>query len=699
MRKQPLHTLLGLCWAVVLLSGLAGCAAEQAATQVKDGQEYGVTSSQVWRGRWWNYYERGSSYAAGAFWNEARRDLQEAIKQRGEDQRRARTYGLHFVDYFPHRELGVVYYGQGRYNEAIRELETSLRQAETAKAKFYLNKARRGQIEQSQGDTTPPQIVFADLPDGLLTRAFTLPVRGQVTDNTYVSAISVQGQPQFIEVAEPQVSFSHEVTLHDGVNMIEMVAVDLLGNLTRQQRTVILDRQGPLVSLSRVEALAGAGRGAQVRVEGLCSDSHGVARFVLAGQPLPLPAGQDSPFRTDIILQPGVTSLAFEATDTAGNVTRGTLALAPSQTLSQGHPKARWAAWRALLNHHHANASGPLTLFPVTWQPAPLRLAQRPDSATPTIKFTNLAAQQTTYYDAVYLEGQASDATAITALRLNGENLLRREGQQVFFGYNAMLQPGENRFVVEATNKQGQTTKQEAVVQRKVAEVKRLDARLRLSLLPLEKKGSGGGVAEAVYDQFLTALLNQERFQIVEREQIEAILREQKLAQTALVEADTAAKIGKIAAADGIIVGSVTEMQNSLEVFVRYVDVETGEVVATEDVYGEELTLRTLRPLMEGLALKMRQRFPLVQGLVLKTDAQKVFVDLGNKQIKKYMKLLIFREGESIKHPVTGQVLGAPTEVVGEIKVEAVFDDLAQGALRPQKTPVEIKQLDKVITK
>ena len=62
--------------------GLVGCAVNQGKVYVKDGKEYGVTSSQVWRGRWWNYYERGSSYAEGEFWPEAIADLQEAIKQR-----------------------------------------------------------------------------------------------------------------------------------------------------------------------------------------------------------------------------------------------------------------------------------------------------------------------------------------------------------------------------------------------------------------------------------------------------------------------------------------------------------------------------------------------------------------------------------------------------------------------------------------
>jgi hypothetical protein len=196
-----------------------------------------------------------------------------------------------------------------------------------------------------------------------------------------------------------------------------------------------------------------------------------------------------------------------------------------------------------------------------------------------------------------------------------------------------------------------------------------------------------------------TTLFNQERFQLVEREQLEAILREQKLSQTALVDTETAVKIGKIAAADGILIGSVTETPNALEVFTRFVDVETTEILAAEDIYGEDVNLHTVRLLLEGLSLKLRQRFPLVQGLVLKVDNQKLFFDLGNKHIKKYMKLIVFREGEAITHPTTGQVHGAPIEILGEAKVEAVFDDLSQGILQPQKSRGEVKQLDKVITK
>jgi hypothetical protein len=691
--------------ASVMLLGLVGCAVNQGKVYVKDGKEYGVTSSQVWRGRWWNYYERGSSYAEGEFWPEAIADLREAIKQRDADQRRARTYGFHFLDYFPHRELGVVYYRLGRYADAIHELEISLQSAETAKAKFYLNKARRNQLEQTQGDTAPPRILAESPQDGLLTRQFAITVKGRAEDDTYVSAIAINGKAQFIELAEPRLSFAQEITLRDGTNTIDIVAVDLLGHMAHQQLSVTLDRQGPLVSVSRVEIQRGAST-PQARVEGTLSDANEVIRFVLAGRHVPLQAGREVEFREEMPLIPGTAGLPFEAEDTAGNVTRGVI------TGTSGAPGSRQGTLSSLTRRASllwlplppgelwgtGSSPWPTSLLPVSMRAAPLRLAQS-GSHAPVIKFTNLVAQQTTYYDAVYLEGQVAHTSPLTNLTLNGENLLRREAQQVFFGYNAVLQPGENCFVVEAADKGGNTARQEAVVHRKVVEVKRLDRRLRVSLMPLEKKGSATVVADTVYDQLFTALVNQERFQLVERGQLEAILREQKLSQTALVDTATAVKIGKIAAADGILLGSVTEAQNALEVFTRFVDVETTEILAAEDVYGEDVTLPTLRFLLEGLSLKLRQRFPIIQGLVLKVENQRLFFNLGHKQIKKYMKLVIYREGEPIKDPITGQVLGAPTEVLGEAKVEDVFDNLSQGIMQQLKAPGEVKQLDKAITK
>ena len=110
--------------------------------------------------------------------------FQAAIQQRHDDQRHARTYGMHRSDYFPHRELGIVYYRQGRHPEAIDELTTSLSSVDTAKAKFYLNRARRSFLQQTRRDTAAPRIVFTTPPDGLLTNRLSVTVAGYAEDDT-----------------------------------------------------------------------------------------------------------------------------------------------------------------------------------------------------------------------------------------------------------------------------------------------------------------------------------------------------------------------------------------------------------------------------------------------------------------------------------------------------------------------------------
>jgi hypothetical protein len=130
-----------------------GCVkAEVTESCIKEGRRYGITKG-LFQGRWYHYYERGLSFAEGHCWGKAERDLREALKQRDDgDRRRARTYGMHFIDYFPHRELGIVLFNQNRYADAIRELEASLNTAVTAKAEFYLDQGRKALILSQTSD-------------------------------------------------------------------------------------------------------------------------------------------------------------------------------------------------------------------------------------------------------------------------------------------------------------------------------------------------------------------------------------------------------------------------------------------------------------------------------------------------------------------------------------------------------------------
>ena len=73
-------------------------------------------------------------------WNRAIDYFKEAIKVRPTDTKRIKTYGMHFIKYFPHRELGICFYHIGQYDMAKRELKLSMRQQYSARAQEYLSK-------------------------------------------------------------------------------------------------------------------------------------------------------------------------------------------------------------------------------------------------------------------------------------------------------------------------------------------------------------------------------------------------------------------------------------------------------------------------------------------------------------------------------------------------------------------------------
>ena len=139
------------CLGLSSLLACAGCGREQAVVpQIKDGVTYGITNVPF-RHRWWHYQERGLSWARGGFWEYAETDLRACLRLRQEDSRRARTYGMHFVQCFAHRELGAVLLAQGQLDEAEQEVRLSLEQEPSAKALALLKEIEQARAAVSGG--------------------------------------------------------------------------------------------------------------------------------------------------------------------------------------------------------------------------------------------------------------------------------------------------------------------------------------------------------------------------------------------------------------------------------------------------------------------------------------------------------------------------------------------------------------------
>jgi FecR protein/Glucodextranase, domain B len=116
-------------------------------------------------------------------------------------------------------------------------------------------------------DQTPPRIEF-ETPPPAVTAIEWLPLRGRVDGGV---ELLVDGQPaQLIEEA-----FDQTITLQQGANQMELVASDLVGNVSVEKLEIFLDQQPPELVRESLSPDRASG-GDAVTVEVVASDASGM---------------------------------------------------------------------------------------------------------------------------------------------------------------------------------------------------------------------------------------------------------------------------------------------------------------------------------------------------------------------------------------------------------------------------------------
>ena len=654
---------------------LSSCAVhEPQSSYTIDGKSYGKVRG-VFRYKWWNYYERGLSFADGRFFEEAAGDFKIAIAKREKDQRMARTYGMHFVDYFPRRELGIVQYQLGNLEAAKEELSRSLSQYPTAKARFYLDRVRKGLIEKKGGRAPAPRLTV-NFPKGdAWTREDPVLISGTARDDNYIAAITVKGASLFMEGTQQQVSFSTPLELGQGRHMIEVEAKNLMGKTTRRSVVIHVDRQGPIITVEDLSVDA-ASPEKRSTLQGYIYDEAGVTELIINGTVVPIHKGLEVSFVQELPFNSGVVEVV--AVDRLGNRTTAQIDI----TLSSYRPKPLMLAFAG------ADLSGLLVAG----------LFGPKDTQAPRISLKGWADSdsQTVYINKLYLDGHAADEGTIESLTLNGRPIMRRSGKRIFFNQVVRLKKGKNTITIEARDDAGNVETRELVVERHIPKALQLAERLSMTVLPFDQKGNVSEASLSFQDNLMDELVNRNRFRMVERDKLDLILQEQKLSRSRLIDKKTALKLGRLVAAQTVITGSIIETGIGVEIVGRVIDTETSEILASEDVYDEVKDLHGLRTLADGMAIRFHRRFPLLSGTVIKQKGKWIFTDIGDEKIGLHGRLIVYRE-EPIKHPVTGKLLGTDNEILGRARVVQVMPGMSKAEIL-DGNPTSIQPLDKVIS-
>lgn len=262
----------------------------------------------------------------------------------------------------------------------------------------------------------------------------------------------------------------------------------------------------------------------------------------------------------------------------------------------------------------------------------------------------------------------------------------------------------------------------------------------RVAVMDFEDKTGHGGwhIGSGMADMLTTALVKSGKFMVIERQQLDKIMKEQSLGMSGAVTPQSAAQVGKLLGVELMVTGSVNEFGeksskvggglgskmsgklgglNRLGVSdktarvgldVRLVNTTTGEIVAADgiaeeeskkgvDVGTDEFNFSNDTHFDETLAGKATRKavnkvVDMITGamdkvawtgMVLKVNPDKTLMlkpgALGG--VKVGDKFTVYSKGEEVIDPDTGLSLGAEESQAGTIEVTEAKDQYAKAKI------------------
>jgi curli biogenesis system outer membrane secretion channel CsgG len=250
----------------------------------------------------------------------------------------------------------------------------------------------------------------------------------------------------------------------------------------------------------------------------------------------------------------------------------------------------------------------------------------------------------------------------------------------------------------------------------------------RIAVVNFEDKARyGHNIGQGIADMLVTKLVESDQYLVVERNELDALLKEQGLGQSGLVTQQSAAKVGQLLGVEMIVTGSVSEFGEKkskvgggigslggfnigvatktarVAVDIRLVNTSTGEIIAAKSADGEDSSTgldnvgiedvnfhnsETWNNTQLGIASRIAiekcveyinegmSGIPW-EGKIIKASGSTIYMKPGSKGgVQPGMKFVVYRPGEELIDPDTGLSLGSEESKIGEIEY---LSDVADG--------------------
>lgn len=241
----------------------------------------------------------------------------------------------------------------------------------------------------------------------------------------------------------------------------------------------------------------------------------------------------------------------------------------------------------------------------------------------------------------------------------------------------------------------------------------------RVAVVDFEDRANyGHNIGRGIADMLVTSLVKTDKFMVMERDQLDAVLAEQGLGASGTVTPQSAAEIGKLIGVELIVTGSVSEFgekQSSIGgsipgiggkiskrearsvVDVRMVNTTTSEIVLAETAEGkvssssvdavrfedidfgnptswdQTILGKAARESVEKCVKyvdKAMEGIPWSGKIIKANDDGTVYMKPGSQGgVQPGMEFVIYSKGEELIDPDTGISLGSEEAMIGKIKV------------------------------
>ena len=255
-------------------------------------------------------------------------------------------------------------------------------------------------------------------------------------------------------------------------------------------------------------------------------------------------------------------------------------------------------------------------------------------------------------------------------------------------------------------------------------------AKPRVAVLQFKDKTSRYSwyqAGEAAQDMFVTELVKSGKYRVIDREQLDALMAEKNLSLSGEIDPKTAVKAGKLLGVEYFVTGALTELgvvdrgarvpgwggmpsvrvgsqKMDAAIDARLINTASGEIVwadsAKETTSDASVFVagagggaedrrkldRVIRPVVVKLAQSMATANVGTSGLggasdasgiagkIARVEGSTIYLNVGSEAgIKEGDAFDVYRVGNVIKDPDTGEVLGTDETKVGSVKVTKVM--------------------------